>query len=73
MILWWIFRSGLWRALDGEKVRYFLGSTPPLSLSRATPLWRSLPWGKMLFSPRGSRAVFEWLRYRVDLYDGRAG
>lgn len=73
MILYWILRSGLWRSLDAEKIRFFLGLTPGLHLSRRYPLWRHLPIARALFSPRGSREVFRWLEYRVQLYDGQAG
>jgi hypothetical protein len=68
-----ILRSGLWRALDAEKLRFFLGCTPRLTLSRTRPLWRSLPWLSAVFSPRRAREIHAWLEYRVALYDGKAG
>ena len=73
MLLFYILRSGLWRALDGEKFRLFLGWTPRRNLSRQMPLWRHIPWGKAIFSPQGAREVYRWLEYRVKLYDGEAG
>lgn len=73
MLLWLLLRTGLWRSMDGEKVRYFLGLTPKLALSRNQPLWRSLPWFRALFSPREARAILVWLRYRIELFDGQAG
>ena len=73
MLLYLILRSGLWRAMDGEKLRLFFGLTPPLNLSRRRPLWRSFPWFRAIFSPRDARAIFVWLRYRIELYDGQAG
>lgn len=74
MILYAIFRQGLWRTLDGEKLRFFLGLTPnPLFLSRRYPLVRRLSLLRLLFSPRYARGVAEWLSYRADLYDGRQG
>jgi hypothetical protein len=74
MILIELFRAGLLRSLDAEKLRFFLGRTSnPLFLSRQRPLiWRlSLP--RLLFSPRYARGVAAWLRYRADLYDGVQG
>jgi hypothetical protein len=69
-----LFRRGLLRALDGEKLRYFLGWTAnPLYLSRRHPLIRRLhPW-RLLVSRRHARGFAEWLQYRADLYDGRQG
>ena len=73
MLLYYLLKSGLWRSLDAEKLRYFLGLTPRLYLSRTRPLWRSIPWGAALFSPRRAREIFTWLEYRVELFDGKAG
>lgn len=73
MLLYYILRSGLWRSLDGEKFRFFLGLTPRLYLSRWRPLWRSIPWAAALFSPRRAREIYAWLEYRVELFDGHAG
>lgn len=73
MLLYYVLRSGLWRSIDGEKLRFFLGWTPKLRLSRARPLWRSVPWTEAVLSPRRAREIHEWLEYRVELFDGRAG
>ena len=73
MLLYLILRSGLWRSLDGEKLRFFLGWTDRSYLSRQWPLWRSVPWGRALLSPSAARQVLEWMRYRVELFDGLAG
>jgi hypothetical protein len=73
VLLYWILRAGLWRSIDSEKFRFFLGWTPRSHLSHQRPLWRAIPWGRALFSPYGSRKVFDWLRYRLELYDGQAG
>jgi hypothetical protein len=73
LLLFHILRSGLWRSLDGEKLRFFLGLTPHLRLSRDRPLWRAMPWAGALFSPRRAREIFTWLEYRVELFDGKAG
>jgi hypothetical protein len=74
MIVLELLRSGLFRSLDGEKLRFFLGWTSnPLYLSRRRPLvWRLNPF-RLLFSPRYARGVVTWLRYRADLYDGAQG
>jgi hypothetical protein len=73
VLLFYILRSGLWRALDAEKFRLFFGWTRRENLSRQAPLWRHIPWAKAIFSPSGARDVFHWLEYRVKLYDGEAG
>ncbi len=74
MILLALARRGLFRQLDGEKLRFFLGLTPnPLYLSRRYPLYRRLGLLRMIFSPRYADAVATWLAYRADLYDGRQG
>ena len=74
MIFFELARAGLWRSLDGEKLRFFLGRAPnTLYLSRRHPLvWRLHPL-RLLFSRRYARGVAEWLRYRADLYDGARG
>ena len=74
MILLELFRAGLFRSLDLEKLRFFLGWTEnPLYLSRRHPLiWRLNPL-RLLFSPGYARGVATWLRYRADLYDGTRG
>jgi len=74
MILWELFRRGSLRALNAEKLRFFLGWTPNgLFLSRRFPLYRRMGIARMLFSPRYARGVADWLSYRIDLYDGRQG
>lgn len=73
MILFELLRSGLWRAIDGEKIRFFLGLTPTLHLSRRHPLWRRIPWFRALVSPAEARRVLVWMRYRIELFDGQAG
>jgi hypothetical protein len=69
-----LFRLGLFRSLDREKLAYLMGCTGnPLYLSHRTPLiWRIHPL-RLLTSRRYARGVAEWLRYRADLYDGRQG
>src|SRR5262249_21163809 len=67
-------RHGLFRRLDAEKLRFFLGLTPsPLHLSRRYPLYRRLGLARMLVSRRYAEGVAAWLAYRADLYDGRQG
>ncbi len=74
MILLYLLRGGLWRTLDMEKIRYFLGATAsPLYLSRRFPLYRRLHLVRLMISPAYARGVAAWLRYRADLYDGRQG
>jgi hypothetical protein len=74
MILLLLMWRGLWRSLDAEKLRFFVGWTShPLYLSRRYPLYRQLHPLRLLFSPRYARGVADWLRYRADLYDGRQG
>lgn len=74
MIFVELFRAGLLRTIDAEKLRFFLGwTTNRHYLSRRRPLvWRLNPF-LLLFSPRYARGVAEWLRYRADLYDGVQG
>jgi hypothetical protein len=73
VLLVYLLRSGLWRALDAEKLKFFLGFTPRLYLSHDRPLWRSVPWLGAMFSPRRAREIHAWLAYRIALYDGKAG
>ena len=74
MIFYYLWRSGLWRHLDREKLSYFAGrGTDALALSRAYPLWRSLNVAALLLRPRYAAAVVAWLEYRMALYDGRRG
>jgi hypothetical protein len=74
VIAYYLLRSGLWRRLDREKWRYFLGrSGDRLWLSRAYPLWRSLDLFGLLFRRRYAAAIVVWLDWRVALYEGRQG
>ncbi len=74
MIVFYLWRAGLWRRLDREKWRYFLGrGGDRLLLSRAYPLWRSLDLWGMLVRPCYAAGVARWLEYRVALYDGQQG
>ena len=73
MLLIELLRSGLWRSIDGEKIRFFLGWTPTLHLSRRHPLWRRVPWLRALVSRTEARRVLVWIRYRIELFDGQAG
>ena len=74
MILFALWRRGLIRRVDREKMRHFLGRvSDPLALSRRYPMWRILPWTRLLLSPRHARATARWLEYRMNLYDGVEG
>lgn len=74
MILVALWRRGLLRRADREKIRYFLGLMPdPLALSRRYPMWRILGVTRLLVSPRHARAVARWLEYRMNLFDGVEG
>jgi hypothetical protein len=73
VLFYLIFKSGLWRTFDREKLCFFFGWTPPGTLSRQSPLWRHIPWGRALFSPRQAQGIMAWLRYRIELFDGQAG
>ena len=74
MILLALWRRGLLRRADREKLGYFLGiAGGPLTLSRRYPLWRILRPVRLLVSPRYAEAVATWLEYRMNLYDGFEG
>ena len=74
MILLALWRRGLLRRPDREKLRFFLGLAPdPLFLSRRYPMWRILGPVRLAFSPRYSAAVARWLGYRMNLFDGVEG
>ena len=74
MILLALWRRGLLRRADREKLSHFLGLHPePLALSRRYPMWRILGPFRLLVSPRYARAVAGWLEYRMNLFDGREG
>ena len=74
MIFLELWRRGLLRRIDGEKLRQFLGLSPDrLALSRRYPMWLALgPFGLMV-SPSRARDVARWLEYRMNLYDGSEG
>jgi len=74
MILLALWRRGLLRRIDPEKLRQFLGfSTDPLALSRRYPMWRVLGVVGLTVSPSRARHVARWLEYRMNLYDGIEG
>ena len=74
MIFYHLWRAGLFRIADREKLRFFFGATAdPLFLSRRWPLLTAVNWPRALVSPSYARAVASWLRYRAELYDGLQG
>jgi hypothetical protein len=74
VILLALWRRGLLRRVDGEKLRYFLGrDRDRLALSRRYPMWRILSIGRLLVSPAYAGAVARWLEYRMNLFDGVEG
>ena len=74
MILFALWRRGLLRRADGEKLRHFLGiAGDRLTLSRRYPMWRILGPLRLAFSPRHAAAVARWLEYRMNLFDGIEG
>jgi len=74
VIVFALWRRGLLRRVDREKIRHFLGLVPdPLALSRRYPMWRILGPVRLLVSPAHARAVARWLEYRMNLYDGVEG
>jgi hypothetical protein len=74
VILLALWRRGLLRRADAEKLRHFLGLVPDrLALSRRYPMWRILSLGRLVFSPRYAGAVARWLEYRMNLFDGVEG
>ena len=74
MIFLALWRRGLLRRADREKLGYFLGvAGGPLTLSRRYPLWRILRPVRLMLSPRYAEAVAGWLEYRMNLYDGFEG
>ena len=74
MILVALWRQGLLRRLDREKLRQFWGLRhDPLLLSRRYPMWRTLGVVRLAVSPGYARAVARWLEYRINLYDGLEG
>ena len=74
MILLELWRRGLLARADREKLRHFVGlAQDPLALSRRYPMWRILPWTRLVLSPAYARAAGRWLEYRINLYDGVEG
>ena len=74
MILVALWRRGLLRRVDREKLGFFWGrGRDPLLLSRRYPMWRILGPMRLLFSPRYAEAVARWLEYRMNLFDGVEG
>jgi hypothetical protein len=74
VILFALWRRGLLRRADGEKIRHFLGWRPDaLDLSRRYPMWRILNPVRLAVSPAYAAGVARWLEYRVNLYDGVEG
>lgn len=74
MIFLFLWRAGLVRRMNAEKIRFFLGATGnSLYLSRREPLVSAISWPRALVSPRYARAVVGWLAYRADLFDGLSG
>lgn len=74
MILLALWRRGLLRRADREKLLYFFGvAGSPLALSRRFPLWRILRPARLVFSRRHAEAAARWLEYRMNLYDGVEG
>jgi len=74
VILVALWRRGLLRRADREKLRHFLGLVDDrLALSRRYPMWRMLPFLRLAASPRYAGGVARWLEYRMNLYDGVEG
>ena len=74
MIFLALWRRGLLRRIDGEKLRQFLGfGSDPLALSRRYRLWWALGPIMLMVSPSRARDVARWLEYRMNLYDGIEG
>ena len=74
MIFLALWRRGLLRRVDAEKLREFFGfSRDPLALSRRYPLWRAVHPLRLAFAPAYARDAARWLEYRMNLYDGIEG
>ena len=74
MIIVAMWRRGLFRRVDAEKLRQFLGmSRDRLALSRRYPLWWALGPLRLALSPAYADATARWLEYRMNLYDGSEG
>ncbi len=74
MIFLALWRRGLLRRIDGEKLRQFFGfGADRLALSRRYRLWWALGPIMLMVSPSRARDVARWLEYRMNLYDGIEG
>jgi hypothetical protein len=74
VILWVLWRRGLLRRLDREKMSFLLGlGGDPLELSRRYPVWRRLGLLHMMVSPAYAAGVGRWVEYRMNLFDGVEG
>ena len=74
MILLALWRRGLLRRADREKLTYFLGlARDPLALSRRYPMWRILRPVRLMVSPHYAAAAARWIEYRMNLFDGVEG
>ena len=74
MLVYYLWKDGLLRRIDREKLLFFLGqSGSAMVLSRRWPLLTAFNWPKALFSPRYARSLTTWLGYRVALFDGGSG
>jgi hypothetical protein len=74
VILLELWRRRLLARADRDKLRHFVGlARDPLALSRRYPMWRILPWARLVLSPAYARAAARWLEYRMNLYDGVEG
>jgi hypothetical protein len=74
VILLALWRRGLFRRADREKLGYFLGlHGDGLTLSRRYPMWRILKPLRLLCSARYADGVAHWLEYRMNLFDGVEG
>ena len=74
MIFLALWRRGLFRRMDRDKLRQFLGfSSDPLALSRRYRLWWALGPLVLMVSPSRARDVARWVEYRMNLYDGFEG
>jgi hypothetical protein len=74
MIFFALWRRGLVRRIDRDKLRQFVGlSRDRLALSRRYPLWWVLGPLRLAVSPAHASAVARWLEYRMNLYDGSEG
>ena len=74
MILLALWRRGLLRRIDREKLAQFLGvSRDRLALSRRYPMWRTLGVLRLAVAPGHARDVARSLEYRMNLYDGIEG